>query len=243
MRRFRTIWKFLTPGWLQRGEGELIQYALGFTHDAFAERCRQTVWLMLPSLAPNDALDRIGRDRGLPRGIFEPASSYRDRLKRWRYPLGHRIRGTATALLDQIAVALRGSDYRTIDQRGTQYTRGTLPADRGVTWDWDGSSLLPDWARYWVVVKSTGSLPTSWDDTANLTWDDDAPPDECWAGEDIHPGELEAVISLVKVPKEIPLFLLRKGTRIRFSFSTIKRSIMFDELAGKTAVVTGGSGF
>lgn len=166
--------------------------------DAFAERCRQTVWLMLPSLAPSDALPRIGRDRGLPQGLFEPEASYRTRLQGWRYPKGHRVRGTVLALLEQVSVALRGTEYTSIDQRGTRYALGeALPAERGYAWDWDGEPLTPNWARYWLIVKSVGTLPT-WDEGDDEAWDDDS-DSTCWAGDGIHPGELEAVRSLAQV--------------------------------------------
>jgi hypothetical protein len=199
VRRFRTVWKWLVPSWLQEGEGELIQYTQGLVNDAFAERCRQTVWLMLPSLAPADALPRIALDRGLPRGLFEPEASYRQRLIAWRYPKGHRVRGSALALLEQVSIALRGTAYVTIDQRGTRYDLATAPSTKGVTWDWDGAALTPNWARYWVIVKSAGTLPTTWDEgeAAGELWD--GPPDECLAGEGIHVGELEAVRRIVRV--------------------------------------------
>jgi hypothetical protein len=199
MRRFRSVWKWLVPGWLQRGEGELIQYTLGLVHDAFAERCRQTAWLMLPSLAPDDALDMIGRDRGLKRGLFEPEANYRERLKQWRYPRGHRVRGSALALLDQVSVAIRGTEWSTIDARGTRYDAGESAAtSKGGAWDWDGEYVFPNWGRYWVVVKSTGASWPSWDDGAwGDTWDADS--SVSWAGDGVHPGEVAAVRELTRV--------------------------------------------
>lgn len=202
MKHFRSVWKFLVPGWLQRGEGELIQYVEGLLLDAFAERCHQSVYLMLPELAPSDALDKIGSDRGIPRGFIEPEDSYRDRLRRWRWPRGHRVRGNATGLLEQISLAIHGTEYQTIDARGTRYslvppaTEATV--ERGVAWDWDGEELLPNWGRFWVVVKSTGALWPSFDDGA---WGDtvDGAEGTCLAGEGVHAGEVAAVDRLVRV--------------------------------------------
>src|SRR6185295_13738726 len=134
MKRFRTIWKFLVPGWLQRGEGEIVQHVQGLINDAYAERMRQTALLMFPSRTPSDALDLMGRDRGLKRGLFEPEANYRARLTAWRFPLGHRVRGTALALLEQVSCAIRGTQYISVDARGTQFERG-VGATRGVTWD------------------------------------------------------------------------------------------------------------
>lgn len=203
MKRFRFIWKFLVPGWLQTGDGELVQWVEGLLLDAFAERCHQSAYLMLPSLAPSDALDKIGSDRGIPRGFIEPEDSYRERLVRWRWPRGHRVRGNAPGLLEQIALAIHGTEYETIDARGTRYALvppATEPTiERGVTWDWDGQALLPNWGRFWLVVKSTGSLPLTWDeDEANGTEWDEA-PEVCWAGEDVHTGEIAAVKRAVQV--------------------------------------------
>lgn len=194
-RTFQALWYWLVPGWLQRGEGERVQQVIGLTHDAFVERCRQTAVLDCPSYAPTDQLLLLGKDRGVLRGLFEPDDSFRQRLLRWRWPRGHRIRGAALALLDQVSVAIRGTEWLTIDQRGTRYDYGSDTATKGVTWDWNGSALTPDWGRYWIVVKSTGTPWPSFDDGA---WGPtvDAPEDISLAGEGVHPGEVAAIRQL-----------------------------------------------
>jgi hypothetical protein len=201
VRRFRTIWKFLVPGWLQSGQGELVQWVEGLILDAFAERCHQSAYLMLPSVAPSDALDKIGSDRGLPRGLIEPEDAYRDRLRRWRYPRGHRVRGNAPGLLEQIALTIAGTQHQTIDARGTRYTYVSpddpATVERGVAWDWDGEAVLPNWGRFWIVLKVTGAPWPTWGDGAwGDTWD--APPDASWAGSGVHPGSVDAVRKLVR---------------------------------------------
>ncbi len=200
MRRFRTIWKFLVPHWLQRGEGELVQWVEGLTIDAFLEACHQTAYLMLPSLAPSDALAKIGSDRAIPRGFSEPEASYRRRLVRWRWPRGHRVRGNAPGLLEQIAVTFAELGvFQTIDARGTRYTHGTDAPERGVAWDWDGEALTPNWGRFWVVIQPEGAaLWPSFDDGA---WGDTVDGDEgvCLAGSGIHAGQLAAIERLVQV--------------------------------------------
>lgn len=195
-RKFQALWYWLVPGWLQRGEGERVQQVIGLTHDAFVERCRQTAVLDCPSYAPSDQLPLLGKDRGVLRGTFEPDASFRQRLLRWRWPRGHRIRGAALALLDQVSAAIRGTEWLTIDQRGTRYDYGSDAATKGVTWDWDDSALTPNWGRYWVVVKSTGSLPETWDEgeARGCLWDE--PDDECYAGDGIHPGEIAGIREL-----------------------------------------------
>lgn len=199
MKRFRTIWKFLVPGWLSAGEGELVQHVEGLLIDAFVERCAQSPYLMLPSVAPDDALDRIGSDRAIPRGFAEPEASYRERLIRWRFPRGHRVRGGASGLLEQISAVFGGTaNVQTIDARGTRYTAGTDGPERGVTWDWDGTALTPLWARFWIVLNVPDAAPwPSFDDGA---WGGTiGNPDVCLAGSGIHPGQLEAVRRLARV--------------------------------------------
>lgn len=126
-RRFRTIWKFLIPGWLQRGQGELVQYTQGLLKDAFAEASHQTALLHFPSVCADDALDMHGRSRGLPRGVLESADAYRTRLLGWRYPKGHRVRGTRAALLEQFVLALRGDQHVIIDSRNRRLESGAYP--------------------------------------------------------------------------------------------------------------------
>ena len=205
-RTFRTIWRFMIPGNFARGDGELIQYTEGWFLDAFAETCRQTASLMFPSVAPSDALDKIGFDRAIPRGFAEPEASYRERLRAWRFPRGHRIRGNAVGLLEQISAVFGGAvEARTVDARGTEYlygADGTSTVTRGVSWDWDGEALEPNWARFWIVLKIDGTTRnTTWDESeaAGETWDESEAAGEAWDVLGIHYGQLQAVKRLAQV--------------------------------------------
>lgn len=205
-RTFRTVWRFMIPGNFQSGEGEIIQHTEGMILDAFAESCHQTALLMFPSRAPSDALAKIGADRAIPRGFSEPEDSYRLRLRAWRFPRGHRIRGNAVGLLEQIAAVFGFAvEADTIDARGTRYTwgaDGTSEVERGVTWDWDGVALLPSWARFWIVLKIEGATQhDTWDavEALGTTWDEAEAEPRCWAGLGIHPGQLAAVKRLARV--------------------------------------------
>ena len=205
-RTFRSLWRFLIPRNFQNGDGEALLYTQGWFQDAFAESCRQTASLMFPSVCPSDALPKIGADRGIPRGFAEPDASYRRRLIEWRGQLGHRGRGGAPALLQQIAAVFGGAvEAQTIDARGTRYTRapgddGTaVTVERGVSWNWDGEALTPNWARFWVVLKVDGSaLWPSFDDGA---WGETVDADDgvCLAGSGIHAGQIHAVKRIAKV--------------------------------------------
>lgn len=200
-RTYDTVWRFMIPGNFHNGEGELVQRTEGAFLNMFAEACRQTAWLMFPSRAPADALVKIGADRGIPRGFSEPADAYRERLRAWRYPRGHRIRGNATGLLEQIAAVFGGAvEAQTIDARGTRYTWGEdggTTVERGVSWDWDGEALTPNWARFWVVLQVEGAtFPGTWDEEDEDEWDT---PEESWASDELHPGQLAAVARLCRV--------------------------------------------
>lgn len=203
---FRDVWRSLIPGNFHAGDGEIIQHVQGLVEDAFAETARQTASLMFPSVAPSDALPRIGADRGIPRGFAEPEASYRKRLREWRYPRGHRIRGNAVGLLEQIAAVFGGAcEVQTIDARGTRYTWGADGAstvERGVDWDWDGEDLTPNWARFWIVLKVDGATRnTTWNESeaAGETWDESEAAGEAWDVLGVHYGQLQAVRRLAQV--------------------------------------------
>lgn len=205
-RTFREIWRSLIPGNFHAGDGEIIQYVQGWVEDAFAETARQTVSLMFPSVAPSDALPKLGADRGIPQGFAEPDNSYRERLREWRFPRGHRIRGNAVGLLEQIAAVFGGAcDVQTIDARGTRYTwgpDGTTTIERGETWDWDGEALTPNWARFWLVLKIDGATRHgTWDSAtaAGTTWDAAEETGTAWAGLGFHYGQIKAVRRLAQV--------------------------------------------
>jgi hypothetical protein len=188
-RRFRNVWKFLVPGWLQAGHGELTLFVQGLLKDAFSERMHQTARLQYPSTCPSDALDLHGRARALPRGLFEPEATYRARLAGWRYPEGHRTRGTAGAMLAQFVIALRGTHHVIIDARNQRSIAGSgaaLPA----SWTWDAEPSS-QWGRYWLVCKSIGSPWPSFTDPGWLAaWGD---VNAVLAGSGIASGELAAV--------------------------------------------------
>jgi hypothetical protein len=188
-RKFRNIWLWLVPGWLQSGHGEMVLFVQGLLKDALAERAHQTALLHYPSTCPSDALDLHGHTRALPRGLFEPEDNYRARLIGWRYPEGHRTRGTAGAMLAQFELALRGTHHVVIDAHNKRTISGSgaaLPA----TWTWDAQPSS-QWGRYWLVCKSIGAPWPSFTDPGWLAaWGD---RDAVLAGSGIASGEIAAV--------------------------------------------------
>ncbi len=80
---------------------------------------------------------------------------------RWRYPRGHRVRGSAFALLEQVCEYWgAGVSAYTIDASGNRYDRsvdGTETYTPGEPWDWDTSDAL---GRFWLVIKGTPAAET-----------------------------------------------------------------------------------
>jgi hypothetical protein len=149
---WRSIAKFLVPSWLQ---GPVVD-SLAQMVDDFSAQARAGLEARFPSRADDDALALLGVDRGLVRGLSEPSGHYAQRLIGWRFPRGHRVRGSAFALLDQVGNYFGGLYSWTIDILGNKHTR-TAAGDESFSyanaWNWDGS--LAELARFWVVIDPT----------------------------------------------------------------------------------------
>jgi hypothetical protein len=192
VRKFRTIWKWLVPGWLQAGQGELVLFVQGILKDALAERMHQSARLHAPSLCPSDALELHGRSRALPRAPLEPEANHRARLAGWRFPEGHRTRGTPGAMLTQFEPALRGTHHVIIDARNKRTIAGAGAALPD-TWAWDAMPAA-QWGRYWLVCRSIGTPWPSFTDLGWLAaWGN---PEAVLAGSGISYGEIAAVVAL-----------------------------------------------
>lgn len=163
--RFRDLARFLLPGnYTEEGtDGEKITYSLTRLVDAFYDIDRAGLEARFPSLAGDSALALIGGDRQIPRGRAEASANYAQRLIAWRYPRGHRVRGNAFALLEQISAYFGGGfKLSTVDTHPLQYVReadGTeSAATYGPPWDWDGPVAFGRWARFWIFVDGTNLI-------------------------------------------------------------------------------------
>ena len=173
-RRFRHVFTKLTPWWLHRGEGRLLLFSAGLMLDAQLERTRQGVTARFPTRAPRSVLQILGRDRGLLQGKAEPDEVFAERLRTWRYPRGHKVRGNDYALLDQVSTYFRGIDTAVLDASGHRYTRtanGVLGSERDTGWNWDGNGA-PNWSRSWIEVESPEGV-TAWPDFGPTLWSGD----------------------------------------------------------------------
>ncbi len=167
----------LVPSWLSEGDGGKVLHALATLIDASVQLDRQRTELRFPRRAPPSANVLTGRDRGIQAGRTETPAHYAERLVRWRYPRGHRVRGNAWGVLEQVSEYFGGIQASTIDPHGNRHTRfsdGHEATQTDVPWDWDGQPLTL-WARFWITLYSFGSAapfraqkditdPTCWSD-------------------------------------------------------------------------------
>lgn len=161
MRSFRKLIDVLLPYWARDDEaGGAFAYVLAALVDVSLEHVRAGLEARFPSRAGEAALALLGGDRLIERGRDETAAHYAARLAAWRYPRGHRVRGSVFALLEQISEYFGGLALYGIDASGNKRARaldGTETATPGTAWTWD---TLPAsaWARQWVVIDGSDVL-------------------------------------------------------------------------------------
>lgn len=159
MASFRTIFQKMVPGAfsLEGTEGEAFLYTLSLMLDALEARARQALEQRFPSRASASALRRIGSDRRILRGRTEATAHYVERLRRWRYPRGHRVRGNAYAALEQISEYFGGVRCWTIAANGgrreLRIDGATLRTQQ--SWAWD---TVADLARFWIVLAPSNTF-------------------------------------------------------------------------------------
>lgn len=92
---FRQLIKPMSAPWLREGTGERLMYTFGAMVDARAEKTRQGTNAGMPTRAQDDALNQLGADLVIPRGLTEQRISYGARLQRAfdSYRFGGEARG------------------------------------------------------------------------------------------------------------------------------------------------------
>ncbi len=181
----RTLWRHLVPARFARGEGESVGYAMSLVADATLERMYFGFLARFPQQdangtpGPTDALNALGRDRGIIRGIDETDTSYAYHLTQWL--VYARTRGTAFTLMQRLAAycdydGSKGCSFRVVDNRGNWFSRSATGVETSSlntgNWNWDGDTA--SWARFWVVIYPG----TRWIDSGQ-DWGDAANP---WGG-------------------------------------------------------------
>ena len=158
-RTFENTYRWLVPSWLTEGDGYSVLRSLTRQIDENVARFREGLNARFPSRAigTDGALARIGQDRGIIQGRSETDEHYAQRLVAWRYPRGHRVRGSAFALLNQVSEYWGGVACQTIDANGTVHERRENGAERyayGLDWTWDDQPPS-NWSRFWLVLDGT----------------------------------------------------------------------------------------
>lgn len=175
---FRNLFPFMVPSWLYNDDGGKVLHALMILQDGYQQWARDALEARFPSRAGASALALIGDDRGILRGRTEAADHYATRLKAWRYPRGHRTRGSAFALLEQVCEYFGGIRAWTIDQNKNRHERsatGVQTFSYEYPWTWDNVPSTPNWARFWLVLTPVPDEPTikPWPPFSDPT---------CWGG-------------------------------------------------------------
>ena len=152
----------LAPWWLTIGEGGLLIRSLLSGVDDTISRCYQSLLARFPGHCQPDALQYIGHDRKIVRGINEPDLAYAARLIRWLDD--HATRGNPFALMGQLQAYCQAPVMiRTVDNSGNWSTLagdGTKSVSLArANWNWDGGTT--QWSRFWVIIYPVGGV-TPW---------------------------------------------------------------------------------
>lgn len=196
--QFRTLVRWLVPAWFNRDDQAKVNQVQALMLDAHSQRLRDGITQRFPSYAGDEALALIGSDRGIIRGRSETKARYAARLKAWRWPRGHRTRGSAFALLEQFSDYWSGLPVWSLDASGNRHDRdvdGDESYSYGNSWTWDAVS---GWARFWLVLDATGLLMAQldWGD-ADLWGGDWGVSDYTWGQQGATSDDVRAVRRLV----------------------------------------------
>jgi hypothetical protein len=193
-RNFRSLVRWLVPSWLYRDDGEKVLWTLAAMLDTSVQRLREGLEARMPTRAGDSALRLIGADRGIPRGRSETSAHYAERLVRWRWPRGHRTRGSALAWLEQLSEYWGGLPVASVDVRGNLFERsaaGVETVTHGTTWEWDDEPAA-HWSRFWGIIDGRGVF------TEHPDWGDPGP----WGGT-IDPDSDYAIGQLGATPADV----------------------------------------
>jgi hypothetical protein len=220
---FRSIFRWLTPAWLhgtgntaeiappdeEINEGELVLYSVSVMIDAWLESLRQGLNARFPTRAVASANRLTGVDRGIIRGRSETDEHYAARLVAWRYPRGHRVRGSAFAALEQISEYWGGVLCATIDAKRNYHKRladGTESYSYAAqAFNWDGTqapTLGPNWARFWAAINLTGVASATPDfGFASLWGGTIGTPGYCVGMVGVTPDDMRTMKKLFRAPR------------------------------------------
>jgi hypothetical protein len=178
MQAFRRIFAFLTPSWLHNpdGDGEKVLYSLGLLVDASVAKLRQGLEASFPSRAGPSANALTAGERGIlpARAGAETNDQFVARLKAWRGPRTHRVRGNAYEALVEIFHYWGGIYAETVDSHGLSHVvtpaydvtdvftwpdptlRDGWTGDPAPSFNsWNGEDADFAWSSFWIFLAST----------------------------------------------------------------------------------------
>lgn len=154
-------WQDIDPSWLAGEVGARYQYILRLMWDTLGEYTRLGVLQRFPSTAQYSALEELGNDRMLPRGIAETDDEYRERLRTFRSTW--RFAGNAPTLVKAL-YDIRPTTVSKIRYvcNGYNFGDGDITSNPAST-----STQYADWWSY-----DSSGLSFERVDPSNWNWDD-----------------------------------------------------------------------
>lgn len=165
--RWRYSFYKLVPSWLSTRDGEKVLFSLGIITDAFIEKARRSLTARFPTYSAPTGLKMLGAERGIVQGRTEANAGFARRLREWRGPRGHLVRGTPFAMLRQVWNYFGAMACDEIDTGGNVYSidsAGAESATHGGEWNWDVTETPVATAALDASAASdscTGSLEAS----------------------------------------------------------------------------------
>jgi hypothetical protein len=166
---FRELMVQLEPPWLQSAAGKAWARANGDMKDSLVARVKEAVKARFAQFSPEDALNLLGVERQLPRGISIDTATYRDQLigawDSWPWA------GTAYGVLN----ALRDAGYPGTQLQIAKGWRYSLDATtQALVKTFLNPGLVdPYWSSFFVYFPSA-SFPARWSGTPPASNSDEA---------------------------------------------------------------------
>lgn len=183
-RRFRDVLRDVVPWWLSDrhfSSGKTVGFRFLWTMvmvlDVFMQLLFDGLKASWPDFCPPDALEQIGRSRGIARGLSDTDDDYAARLRVWLDKWRHA--GSQKQLAIELHEVITGRPKVAVVNRAQHWvivnTDGSIQTHDG-NWDWDSVSdpgRSSFWSEEWVIVYAD-----PWADTG--LWGDP----RTWGGRD-----------------------------------------------------------
>lgn len=164
----------LVPAFMLNGDGRAAFRTFARLYDEYVAWRREGIDARFPRRAvangTTGALALIGHNRGLIQGRTETDAAFAERLVAWRHPRGHRARGNAYSLLEQVSIYWGRVLVQLIDRKGRLWEwseTGVMWLDRAIPWEW-GTSPTSEAGRFWLVLDGSAIMSANTEPEAHL---------------------------------------------------------------------------